>query len=177
MNARRPAGRAKRRGQLPPSPRIILRRLLGHDRQNGMSTLEPFPKLKPCSPIKYDTTGRSREVHRSVISVDPEAATTVALEFLGCRVRRDTLESWRPETRMACFPEEIRTLRDRADVSDMLHFRIIKTSRSTSVSQPDNCNSFEASAHDKFASSDVVLKGHLLMRWRCWLGCSQLGDP
>ena len=109
--------------------------------------------------------------------MDPEAATTVALEFLGCRVRRDTLESWRPETRMACFPEEIRTLRDRADVSDMLHFRIIKTSRSTSVSQPDNCNSFEASAHDKFASSDVVLKGHLLMRWRYWLGCSQLDAP
>ena len=177
MNARRPAGRAKRRGQLPPSPRIILRRRLGHNRQNGMSALEPLPKLNARHPIQYDTTGRCREVHGGVISVDPEAATTVALEFLGCRVRRDTLESWRPETRMACFPEEIRTLRDRADVSDMLHFRIIKTSRSTSVSQPDNCNSFEASAHDKFASSDVVLKGHLLMRRRCWSGCSQLDAP
>ena len=142
-----------------------------------MSTFEQFPKLNPCGPVQDNASRTCREVNGGVVSVDPEAASSVALEFLGRRVRRETLESWRPETRMACFPEEIRTLRDRADVSDMLHFRIIKTSRSTSVSQPDNCNSFEASAHDKFASSDVVLKGHLLMRWQCWIGYNQPDVP
>lgn len=177
MNARRPAGRAKRRGQLPPSPRIILAALSGDDAQNGMSTLEPLAQLKPGKPVQDDASRTCREVNGGIISVDPETASPVALQLLGRRVRRETLESWRPETRMACFPQEIRTLRDRADVSDMLHFRIIKTSRRTSVSQPDNCNSFEASAHDKFASSDVVLKGHLLMRWRYWIGYSQPDAP
>lgn len=177
MNARKPAGRAKRRGQLPPSPRIILAAHLGDDAQNGMSTLDPLGQLKPRGPVQDYASRTCREVNGGVISVDPETASPVALKLFGRRVRRETLERRRPETRMTCFPQEIRTLRNRADVSDMLHFRIIKTSRSTSVSQPDNCNSFEASAHDKSASSDVVLKGHLLMRWRYWLGYSQLGVP
>ena len=42
------------------------------------------------------THSTCREVNGRAVSVDPEAASSVALEFLGRRVRRETLEKLAP---------------------------------------------------------------------------------